>query len=293
MIKHKFGKVVLIGEPNVGKSSLVNKIVRGAVSVVTDIPGTTREQIRGIKTTPNYQIVFMDTPGMHAARNSLQKFMSKSISHALAEADLILYVLDATDIKEEHLNKIKNYEKTGKPLVLAINKADKTNFEKLYPTLEKVKSLSFIKETIPTSAKSGFNIDVLEQEIAKHLPTGKSVYEQDDFTTQTTRRMVEEIIRGALLELLDREIPHGIAVSINKFEERPKEIEIHADIICEKTSHRPIIIGKKGENLKAAGISARSGIQKLVGRHVKLYTHVVVREGWRDKKNMLDELGYT
>ncbi|MCL2570629.1 MAG: GTPase Era [Firmicutes bacterium] len=289
----KFGKVVLIGEPNVGKSSLVNKMVGEDLSIVTNIPGTTREEIRGIKSHADYQIVFLDVPGMQQKRNDLDKFMAKSISTALQDADIVLYVLDGLDIKPEHIKKIGNYKNINKPFIVAVNKIDKTNFAHLYPKLSQLNSLDFVLAIIPISCKTGFNIDVLEGEIVKNLPTGNPQHEQDDFTTQTTKKMVEEIIRGELMQILKAEIPHGIAVKVSKWKEKSKEIEIYADIFCAKPSHKPIIIGAKGHVLKDVGTRSRQQIQDLTGKHIRLFTHVLVREDWKNKKDILTDLGYT
>jgi len=287
------GHVVLIGEPNVGKSSLVNKIVGEQVSVVTDVPGTTREQIRGIKSTDEYQIIFLDTPGMYKGRTSLDRYMAKCISCSMAEANVIVYVLDATDIKDEFIQKIKNYKKTEKPLILVINKTDRTSYEKLYPQLAKLSGITFIKEIIPTSCKSGENIRLLEHEISKYLPMAPPIHDQDFYTMTDVRRISEEIIRGELLKVLRAELPHGIAVNVVKWKDTDKETKIDVEIYCLKQSHKPIIIGKKGAVLKKIGIESRKQIEKMLGKHVKLYTHVLVRENWKDKKDMLEKLGYT
>ena len=284
MKEYKCGNVVLIGEPNVGKSSIVNAIVGEQVSIVSDIGGTTRTQIRGIKTMDGYQIIFSDVPGMVGKkRNLLDKSMSKSISSAVADGDIILYVLDATNISDEFIQKIENYERLGKPLVLAVNKTDKTNFAKLYPKLEKLNKFTFVKSIIPISCKTKQNLDVLESELVKHLPQAQARFGSDEYTDQPVKTMAEEIIRGELLKILYSEIPHGIAVSITSWKEVAKEIEIRAEIYCDKPSHKPIIIGHKGKNLLAAGVASRGQIQELTGKHVRLYTHVLVREGWRDK----------
>ena len=286
----KCGKVVLLGEPNVGKSSIVNAIVGESVSLVADLAGTTRSAIRGVKTTNDYQIIFLDTPGMHKSVNQLHKFSQKSISHALAEADLILYVLD--DIKPEFIAKIKNYQTKSLPIIVAVNKTDLTTFAKLYPKLEALNALDFVKEIIPISAKKGLNMDLLESKIVQYLPEGKALFDVEEFTDQSTKQMAAEIIRGELLKQLSREIPHGLAVKIITWKEEKREIEIHAEIYCDKPSHKPIIIGKKGEVLKRVGIAARLGITKLTGKHVRLTTHVLVREDWRNKESRLKDLGF-
>ncbi|MCL2851299.1 MAG: GTPase Era [Firmicutes bacterium] len=295
----KIGRVVLIGEPNVGKSSIVNAIVGEQVSVVTDVAGTTRGEILGIKSGVNlsgfsYQIIFLDTPGMlKQKKNLFDKQMAKAISTALASADIILYVLDATNIKDEFIAKIKNYEKTGKPLIIAVNKTDKTNFVKLYPKLDRLNKLDFVRAIIPTSCKTENNINVLESEIAKiilehSLGCSVSGFDSELYTTQSVKEMSVEIIRGELLKNLFDEIPHGIFVNIAKWKETEIEIEIDAEIYCEKPSHKPIIIGKKGNVLKQIGISSRRKIEELVEKHVKLYTRVLVREDWKNKNEFLN-----
>jgi len=282
----KCGNVVLIGDPNVGKSSIVNAIVGEHVSVVSDVPGTTRTQIRGIKTTGEYQIVFLDTPGINKARTVLDKQMGKAISNSLKEADVIVFVVD----QQVDIEKLRNYSQIDKPIILAVNKTDKTNFDKLYPKLDLLNSLNFVKEIIPISAKTGYNVPVLEANIVKFLPIREHVFEQDDYTDQPTRKIAEEIIRGELIKVLKRELPHGIAVKIVKWIEGKKEIDIHAEIYCAKPSHKPIVIGKKGQVLKQIGTISRIQVQELVGKHVRLYTHVLVRSSWQDNPTFLREV---
>jgi len=296
----KSARVVLIGEPNVGKSSIVNAVVGEQVSVVTDISGTTRQEILGIKQGKNglgeeYQIIFMDTPGMLRQKKTLlDKHMARSISNALASADVILYVLDATDIREEFITKVKNYEHSGKPLIIAVNKTDRSNFNKLYPKLQKLNSLNFVHAIIPTSCKNSDNINVLESEIAKLIFSFEPLeqgsmekFDEDMYTTQSIKDMSIEIIRGELLKNLFEEIPHGVTVSIIDWIETNSEVEIKAEIYCDKPSHKPIIIGKKGSILKQVGMAARLQIQELLGKHVKLYTHVLVRENWKNKEDFV------
>lgn len=287
MNKHKCGSVVFIGEPNVGKSSLLNALVGEAVSIVTDMPGTTREQIRGVLNGDGFQIIFLDTPGMGKARTDLDRFMNKNISLAHAEADVICYVLDAVDFK--NIEKIKNF---SKPVIVAVNKTDKTSFEKLYPKLQLLNDNKAVA-IIPVSAKTRFNLDVLVSEIIKLLPEGKKQFADDEYTDQATRKMCTEIIRGELIKRLQREVPHGLAVDITQWKETEKELEICADIIVSKQSHKPIVIGKRGVMLKDVGTAARKQIEELTAKHVRLNTHVLVREGWKDKGDVLDKLGYT
>ena len=285
------GRVALLGEPNTGKSSIVNAIVGEDVSIVSDKAGTTRDEIIGIKTGTNHQIIFLDTPGMLKKQNLLDKAMAKAISNAVASADLILYVLDAMDIKDEHIVKITNL-RDKHPIIVAVNKVDRSSHQKLYPKLGQLNERvgKFARAIIPCSAKSGFNMDVLEREIALHLPTGQPQFDEDDYTTQPMRKMAEEIIREQLLHALYNELPHGIAVKVIEWRETSKQIEIKAEIYCNNARHKPMIIGKKGSVLKAVGIASRAKLEDLTQKHVRLLTHVLVREGWKDKKDFVDAL---
>jgi GTP-binding protein Era len=290
----KSGKVVLLGEPNVGKSSLLNKLVGEPVSAVTPMAGTTREQIRGYRTDDGFQIIFLDTPGMGKgrARTGLDKFMNKSISRAVAEADVICYVLDATAFGRSDIQKIVNL-RDKRPIVVAVNKSDKTNYAKLYPKLAGLNALDFVRAIVPVSAVHGENLDALVSEIVKTLPEGTREADTDEYTDRSVRQMCAEILRAQLIKTLSAEIPHGIAVRVTRFTEKSSDIEIDAEIICAKPNHKPIIIGKRGAVLKSVGTAARREMEKLTGRHVRLNTHVLVREGWKDSNSMLDELGYS
>jgi len=312
-------KVVLLGDPNVGKSSLLNALIDEPVSIVTDMAGTTRDQIRGY--INNIEII--DTPGMHknprCARNlaplgrnsghTLGRHMRKSISTAVASAEVIVYVLDATNFTEQDIAKISNYRDKQQPVrtplrenlaplrsvIIAVNKTDKTNIERLYPKLEQLNKLDFVKAIIPVSAKTGFNIEVLLRELHAvcESSTAQVAPDPDTFTDQTVRQMSAEIIRKYLIENLHSEIPHSVAVLITHFKELADNTEIHADIICEKPSHKPIIIGKGGATLKKIGTQARTEIEKLLDTHVQLLTHVIVREDWKNSREILEKLGHT
>ena len=281
-------KVVLLGEPNVGKSSLLNALINEHVSIVTDMAGTTRDKIRGY--IDNIEII--DTPGMHKAGHTLGKHMRKSISVAVADAELIIYVLDALDFTKKDIEKISNY-RDKQSVIVAVNKADKSTLEKLYPKLAQLNDLDFVRAIIPVSAKTGFNIDILRAEIAKNSPSLEKEATNELYTDQNIRSMSAELIRMALIKNLRSEIPHGVAVLITKFKETSDTTEIHADIICEKPSHKPIIIGKGGKTLKEIGSMARTEIEILLDTHVKLFTHVIVREDWKNSKEILTKLGHT
>jgi len=299
-------RVVLLGEPNVGKSSLLNALIEEPVSIVTDMPGTTRDQIRGFIYSPSERrggatgdgvgLEIIDTPGMHKSGHTLGRHMRKSISAAVADADIIVYVLDATNFIDQDIVKISNYC-NKQPIIVAVNKTDKSSVEKLYPKLEQLNKLDFVKEIIPVSAKTGFNIDVLSSSIHGIASANEAIPRQelgsDSFTNQSIRQMSAEIIRKHLIQNLRSEIPHGVAVLITKFSESDKATEIHADIICEKPSHKPIIIGKGGATLKKIGTQARTEIEKLLDTHVQLFTHVIVRPDWKNSKEILGKLGHT
>lgn len=283
--------VVLLGEANVGKSSIMNALIGEHVSIVSSLPGTTRDQIRGITEDG---IIFIDAPGMQIKKvdGMLGKHMSKSISTAVANATVICYVLDATNFTDKDIQKIKNYQDHNKPVIVAVNKADIVNFEKLYPKLVKLNELSFVKEIIPVSAKTKYNLDVLLKAISNICKKPASSTISDNYTDQSVKFMTQEIIRGVLIENLHSEIPHGIATMINSWNETEKSVEIRCDIICSNPRHKPIIIGKNGNMLKQVGIDARTKIEKLVGKHVVLSTRVIVRSEWKNNKALLDELGY-
>jgi len=282
----KFGRVVFIGEANVGKSSLLNALVGEHVSIVTDMPGTTREEVRGVLNGEGFQIVFLDTPGMGKSKTDLDRFMNKSISAAHAAADVIVYVIDAEDFRG--CKKIGNF---SKPVIIAVNKTDKTTFEKLYPKL-KLLDAGTVAAIVPVSAKTGDNLDVLVAEIVKKIPEGEKQFEVDEYTDQPMRKMCAEIIRGELIKRLHKEVPHGLAVNIAKWQEGGRKVEISAQITVSKQNHKPIVIGSRGALLKEVGIASRKKIEALTEKHVRLETHVVVCEDWKNKRRALDELGY-
>jgi len=285
----KCGTVALIGEPNVGKSSLVNALVGESVSITSAKANTTRDKICGIKNGQGYQIIFLDTPGMNTKRNMLDKYMGKQISSSVAQADVICYCM--TNITDAEIEKLKNYE--NRNIIVVVNKIDTTSFEKLYPKLTKLNDIGFIKAVVAVSAKTGKNLDVLEAEIVKLLPAGEAQFTDEDlFTTQSQKTMAAEIIRKNILELLDKEIPHGVGVQIIKWNEAKRTIEIDADILCDKPSHKPIILGKKGDMIRKIGSMCRIELQKTLNAHIQLNLFVKVKEDWRNNTNILGDLGY-
>lgn len=293
----KFGYVSLVGRPNAGKSTLLNALVGQKVSIISAKPQTTRNNILGICNGDNYQIVFVDTPGIHAAKNGLDKYMMKSVRTATSDVDMIVYLLDSTKpTKDEEFEYIKNLKEKTDKLVVAVNKTDKSGFEKVYPLLDKLSHLGVCDEIVPISALSGNNVDILKDVIIKNLPEyeDESVYhfDKDDFTDRSIKFLISEIVREKTLILLDKEIPHGIAVVVSQYEDKGKLLEVEVEIYCERESHKSIIIGKHGEMSKQIGSLAREDIEKLVGKKVLLKIWVRVKKGWKDVQNALKDFGY-
>lgn len=292
-MKFKSGFVTIIGKANVGKSSLLNAIINEKVSIVSPKPQTTRNKILGILNEPDCQIVFIDTPGIHKSQNKLDKFMQKSIKMSKLDADILILVLDASKpITETDLKFIENLKNDCENIIIVVNKTDKSNYQKLYPQLNKLNSLEFIKHIIPTSAIKRENVDVLIEKIKELLPYGEKFYNDDIFTDKSEKFMVAEIIREKTLLTLQDEVPYGIAIEIVKFEELANIINIEADIICERESHKKIIIGSKGDTIKNIGSLARIDMEKLLQNKVFLKLFVKVRANWRNNNFYVSDFGY-
>lgn len=294
----KSGFIAIVGKPNVGKSSLMNELVGEKVSIVTPKAQTTRDNIMGILTTEDYQMVFVDTPGMHQPKTVLGAYMNKAARAAGNDADAIVIVLDATKpLTASELNFIEKYLKIGVHIYVVINKTDLVKYEKIYPMLSKLAYLTSpaegrgaICEIIPTSCKTGFNIDLLKKYLAGELVEGDCYFPEDEYTDKSERYMVCEIVREKALLFLQEEIPHGIGVYIQSMTDEGTLYRIEVDMICEKPSHKPIVIGHDGEKLKRIGESARTEIEKLLGKKVFLKLFVKVREHWRDKPGVIKDL---
>ena len=287
----KSGFVAILGEPNVGKSTLINTLIKEKVAIVSPKPQTTRDKIIGVYNDNDSQIVFIDTPGMHTSKNKLDEFMSKSIDSAKRGVDVILLVIDGSrKITSKDIELIKTYDK--QKVILVVNKIDLSTFEDLYPKLEQFNDLKNIVDIVPLSAKRGDNIQVLIDIIKKYLPSGVKYFDNDVYTDKSVRYIVKEIVREKALWYLQDEVPHGIAVEIVEFTEGENLTTIAADIICEKQSHKSIIIGKDGSMLKKIGIAAREDIEKVVQGKVMLKLFVKVREDWRDNNKYIKDLGY-
>ncbi len=292
MDKFRSGFVAILGRPNVGKSSIMNRLIGEKVAIVSDHPQTTRSKIMGVMTRENVQIVFVDTPGIHKPRTKLGTYMMKTVQDAREGVDAVLVVVDGQFIGEGDRAILEDVSQMKCPKFLAVNKVDLSRPEKLMPELSKLNGAGF-DEIVCVSAKRGDNLDALLKLITDAMPEGPKYFPEDMMTDQPERILCAEIIREKALLNLHDEVPHGIGVdmlSIKKLRESMTEIE--ADIYCEKQSHKSIIIGKQGAIIKKIGTEARADIEDLLGTKVVLRLWVKVREGWRDRASDLKTLGY-
>ncbi len=293
---YKYGAVAIIGRPNAGKSTFVNNAVGEKVSIVSWKPQTTRNEILGIYTDSEAQIIFIDTPGLHAPKNSLGKYMMKNVTSALDDCDLVLYVVDAEKgLKDEDIENIKRYIAIPKDVIVAVNKIDRVEKLKVAEIFARLSDLKDVKAFVPMSALRGKNVKVVLDEIKKLLPLGDKVFEDDDYTTSNMRFMAAEIIREKALRLLGEEIPYGIGVNINKYEYRDNRgtlVDIDADVVVEKQNHKSIVLGKGGAMIKKISTYARQDLEKIIGAKVFMTLWVRVKENWRDNQLILADLGY-
>ena len=287
----KSGYVAVVGRPNVGKSSLVNAFVGQKVSITGPKPQTTRNKILGIKNLPNAQIVFVDTPGSTNRKGALAAFLSESIKSGLDGADVVLAVVDGNRLNSADFDLLSKLSQKKVPVVLAINKMDLFEFEKVYPKLKEIGAADF-SAIVNVSAKTGENLEILEREILKLLPEGERFFDEDAVTDKTERFMVSELVREKALLFLQEEIPHGVAVDVPVFEEKQDIVKINVDIIVSKKRHKSIVIGKNGEMLKKIASSARTEIETMLQKKVYLSCFVKVEENWTEDKMQLKSIGY-
>ena len=286
---YKTGYVGIVGKTNAGKSTLVNALVGEKVSIVTPKTQTTRQNITGILTRENYQIVFVDTPGIHKSQNNLDRFMMKNVRSAIGSVDILLYVVDCTKKLDKHeLENIAKYAlEDGLKTILIVSKIDLVSKNALLSFLANFTEIKGLKAILPLSAKKGQNTKELITEILKLLPESEEknfVYEDDLYTDSSVRFMSAEIVREKALLKLNEELPHGLAIEITKFDETDDFAYIDMDLICEKENHKSIILGKRGEMLKEIGSLARVDIEKLLGKKIMLKIFVKVDKNWRQKK---------
>ncbi|MCB6608368.1 MULTISPECIES: GTPase Era [Clostridia] len=290
----KSGFVTLIGRPNVGKSTLMNHLIGQKIAITSDKPQTTRNRIQTVYTDERGQIIFLDTPGIHKAKNKLGEYMVSVAEHTLKEVDVILWLVEPSTFigaGERHIAEQLNKVKT--PVMLVINKIDTVKREEILTFIAAYKDICKFAEIIPVSALKEINIEDVKDCIFKYLPCGPQFYDEDTVTDQPMRQIAAELIREKALRMLDDEIPHGIAVVIDQMKERPNGlIDIDATIVCERESHKGIIIGKNGGKLKKIGTSARTEIQNLMDTQVNLKLWVKVRKEWRDSDLYMKNYGY-
>lgn len=290
-LKFHSGFVAILGRPNVGKSSIMNRFVGEKVAIVSDRPQTTRTKIMGVATGEDWQIVFVDTPGLHKPRNKLGEFMVRAANEAREGVDAVLSVVDATHIGAGDLAILEDLGRMRCPKFLAVNKIDLTTPETLLPELQKLKDVSF-DQIVPVSARRGDGMDELLALIKGAMPEGPKYFPDDMMTDQPERVLISEIIREKALLNLREEIPHGVGVEMLSIEAGRSLTEIHANLYCEKESHKAIIIGKRGAMLGKIGTEARADIERLLDTKVNLKLWVKVREDWRNRPGDLRTLGY-
>ncbi len=289
----KSGFVSIIGRPNVGKSTLLNALVGEKIAIISDKPQTTRNKILAIRNTDDAQIIFTDTPGIHKPKNKLGEYMVKVANESVGEMDAVLFVVDATNKTTEPERKIaQNLRALRVPVILVINKVDLARKESLLPMIADFSSLHDFEAIVPVSALKNDGVDRLLNEIMQNIPQGPAFFPDDMITDQPEKQIAAEIIREKLLWLLDKEVPHGIAIEILQMKEQDKLTSIQANIYCEKASHKGIIIGKNGAVLKKVGTMARIDIQKMLGKKVYLELWVKVKSDWRNNNYLIRNFGY-
>ena len=291
----KSGFVTLIGRPNVGKSTLMNQLIGQKIAITSNKPQTTRNRIQTVLTTEEGQIVFVDTPGIHKAKNKLGEYMVNVAEQTLKDVDVILWLVEPTTYigaGEKHI--AEQLQKTSLPVILVINKVDTVKKEDILQVIDNYRKLYDFAEIIPASALRGQNTKDIVNSLFKYMPYGPMFYDEDTVTDQPQRQIVAEIIREKALHALDEEIPHGIAVTIEKMRERKGQhiVDIEATIICERDSHKGIIIGKQGSMLKKIGSNARFEIEKMLEERVNLKIWVKVKKDWRDSDTLMKNFGY-
>lgn len=289
----KSGFATLIGRPNVGKSTLMNHLIGQKIAITSSRPQTTRNRIQTVYTSEEGQIVFVDTPGIHKPKNKLGNYMVHIAERALTEVDVILWLVEPTTFigaGERHI--MEQLKKVKTPVILVINKTDKVKKEEVLTFIDAYRKEMDFSEIVPVSALKGDNTDTLISCIMAYLPYGEPFYDEDTVTDQPERQIVAELIREKALRCLEEEIPHGIAVVIESMKFRRKIADIEATIICERESHKGIIIGKKGAMLKKIGSQARTEIEDMLECRVNLQLWVKVRKGWRDSDLYMKNFGY-
>ena len=290
----KTGFIAIVGRPNVGKSTLLNSILGEKVAIVSSKPQTTRNRIIGIHTKGDDQYVFLDTPGIFKPRNTLGTFMVKTANSSMQDADAVILVVDTgKPISDVEKNVIDYLKKTETPSVLALNKIDMYRREQIAETIAAYAALHSFSAVVPICAKNGKGVEEVLDECAPFLQESDFFFPEDMVTDQSERQVAAEVIREKLLRTLNKEIPHGVAVAIEEFKDEGSLVSIRAEIYCEKASHKGIIVGKNGEELKRVGSYARADLEAILGAKVYLNLWVKVKENWRDSQRGITDFGFT
>ncbi len=293
-IEFRAGFVTIIGDTNAGKSTLINSLVGEHVAIVSPKTQTTRENLIGVYNDDNTQIVFVDTPGYHKRANKIDDEMDKQIAVAQEDTEIVLILIDAKKSLIEQYNSIIKKVTDNAKKILLINKIDEVKYEKLYPQLAELGGIARVDEILPISAKTKRNIDVLLDMVKKYLPVYDHeirYYPIEEYTDRNLRHMVAEIVREKALLLLDDEVPHGVQVVVTDYQEGVSPVTIHADVYCERESHKPIILGKNGDMIKKISTKSRESIEWLIGEKVNLQLYVKVKENWRNDPKAIADFG--
>ncbi|MDO4189257.1 MAG: GTPase Era [Lachnospiraceae bacterium] len=291
--KYRSGFCTIIGRPNVGKSTLMNQLIGMKIAITSHKPQTTRNKIQTVYTSEEGQIVFLDTPGIHKAKNKLSEYMVKVAKSSIKDVDVVLWLVEASEyIGKGDLDIAKQLSDINVPLILVINKSDTVSRNDMFGIINAYKDICEFNDIVPVSALKGENCDELIKVIMSYLPYGEPFYDEDTVTDQPERAIVAELIREKALKCLDDEIPHGIAVTIERMKFEKGICNIDATIICERDSHKGIIIGKQGSMLKKIGSAARYEIERLIECHTNLKLWVTVKKDWRDSDVLLKNYGY-
>ncbi len=294
MSKFHCGFVALVGRPNVGKSTILNRLVGQKVSITSRRPQTTRHRILGIKTDAQGQIVFVDTPGLHQAQpRAMNRYLNRAAMDSLRDVDVVVFIVEGTRWQKDDDWVLEKLKRVSCPVILAINKIDRVaDKTELLPHLQALSAKREFSDLIPVCAKNGDHLDQLETALRKYLPESPPFYGEDQVTDRSERFLAAELVREKLFRKLGEEVPYGLTVEIERFKAEKNSLHIHALIWVEKNSHKPMVIGSKGERLKEVGREAREDMEKTFGRKVFLQLWVKVKEGWADDERALRSLGY-
>ncbi|KGM06016.1 GTP-binding protein Era [Methylophaga thiooxydans] len=289
------GYVAIIGRPNVGKSTLINRILGQKLCITSRRPQTTRHRILGIKTNDAGQFIYVDTPGMHSDnKKAMNRYMNRAAASSIEDVDVILFVVEGLKWTDEDKRVLKRLQQDARcPVILVLNKADKLDDKAaLLPQIQELAAQFDFAAVVPVSARKGMNTDLLEQEIAKLMPEGEMIFDEDQLTDRSSRFLASEIVREKLFRYLGQELPYSLTVEVEQFEEEEGMYRIGTVVYVERSGQKSIVIGKKGEQLKLIGQDARMEMEQLFGCKVFLQIWVKVREGWSDNERMLKNLGY-